>query len=640
MHIKIVLGGLDTLHIINIPEAFETAFKHQQMGRFEQAETLYLDILKEDPNNIGVINMLGILYDQTTRPDLALTYMKKAAQLDPENEGLQNNLGLALISNNQVDEAITVLKKAIEKGPSSLDIRNSLGAAFYKAKRYSEAIECYQDILQENPNFTDAHFNLGKALQDIRQFDQAIAAYQQVLKLTPNNVKALISLGSLMMDSNNLEQAEHYYQKALNINPISLEANYNLGLVYHRQGQLNKAIVKYQQVLSINPKFADAINGLGAVYSRQFRFQEAIDLYEEALQNGLATPNILSNLANIYVQHHQFDKAEAYYQQAITQNAYAHEIHINQALLWLQQGNYEAGWPEYEWRLFQNEYSQKILIQPAWNGASLEGKQILLLPEQGLGNTFFMLRYIPLLKEQGANVIYECPPDLHQLLSGFTEIDQLVPPFNSPYPSVQHDYNLYLMSLPFVFKTTLETIPPLPPFNPIQDALLEKWQQAFQADKRFKIGIVWSGKVGHPLNPQRSCTLDDFLTLTQQFPDITLYSLQKGPASDQIKQMIPNIQCINLEPALNDFTDTAAAILNLDLVITVDTSVAHLAGLLQKPVWTLLSYTPDWRWLMDRKDTPWYPTMRLFRQATPGDWKSVFEEVSSELATILNTVKI
>jgi hypothetical protein len=311
------------------------------------------------------------------------------------------------------------------------------------------------------------------------------------------------------------------------------------------------------------------------------------------------------------------------------------EAHVNRGIALLLKGDMEQGWPEYEWRMRSVEWAAavKTLPIPLWDGGLLRGRTILLRPEQGLGDTIQFIRYAPLVKQRGGTVVFECPKALKQILAGCPGIDQVVEQ-GLPLPAGV-DVHAHLASLPALLGTTLSNIPATIPYLHADPALEASWREKLAANPGFKIGIAWQGNPSYRGDGQRSVPLTRFATLAG-LPGVRLFSLQKGKGCEQVQQVAGQFSVIDLGPRLDEtagaFMDTAAVMKNLDLVITSDTAIAHLAGALGVPVWVALAFIPDWRYLLERTDSPWYPTMRLFRQSTPGDWNGVFERIAAEVA--------
>jgi thioredoxin-like negative regulator of GroEL len=402
--------------------------------------------------------------------------------------------------------------------------------------------------------------------------------YRQILKQQPNNVQALHRLGVIASQVGKHEKAIPFYQKVLALVPNFAEAHFNLASALHNQDKIEEAIAHYQQGLTLNPNYPEVHLNLGAALKSQGRLEEAI----------------------------------AHYQQALTLNPNYPKAHYNLAEALLQHGDLSQGFTEYEWRWQLPHCPPRRFLQPLWDGSNLQGRRILLHAEQGLGDTIQFIRYAPLVAQQGGYVIVECQTPLLRLLATVPGINQLVAQ-GAALP--QFDVHLPLLSLPHLLGTTLETIPAqIPYLSPPEshDFRLEAPQGT-----RLKVGIVWAGSPENPNNRHRSLDLDYFLKLLD-VPGVAFYSLQKEPgAADLARLGDQQGRVQDLSDRVHDFADTAAAVAQLDLVITVDTSVAHLVGALGKPAWVLLAYDPDWRWLLGREDSPWYPSLRLFRQEYP-----------------------
>ena len=368
----------------------------------------------------------------------------------------------------------------------------------------------------------------------------------------------------------------------------------NLGLALADQGKLDEAEYHYREAIRIQPDYAEAYNNLGIVLRDLSKFDGALACWEEALRlkPQYAAPR------------------------------------LNRALVWLLMGNFEQGWTEYEWRWTKKGMVQRPFRQPLWTGFPLEGRTLLIHAEQGMGDTLNFIRYAALAKERGGRVIVECQPALHQLVSTCPAVDQVVS-LNTPLP--HFDAHIPLLSLPRVLCTTLATIPTNVPYLFPAAGLVERWKKEIGSLRAFKIGISWQGDPKHEGDLYRSVPLTRFAPLAKQ-AGVHLFSLQKGPGVEQLREVTVRFSVTALGSKFETFADTAAALKNLDLVITVDSAVAHCAGALGIPVWVLLPKVPDWRWLLEREDSPWYPTMRLFRQKELKNWQEVFERMQAVLA--------
>jgi hypothetical protein len=426
---------------------------------------------------------------------------------------------------------------------------------------------------------------------------EAVASYQQALRLRPDSAATHYSLGSALQVQGKFAEAAASYREALRLRPDYVEALNNLGNTLREQGQLSESVASFERAMILRPQSVEAYINLAAALQDQGKRSEAADRLEQALR---LRP----------------DFAEARY---------------NRSMLWLLQGNFEQGWPEYEnrWRLKDDPASTRSL--PRWDGSSLAGKTILLFAEQGMGDTLQFIRYSAVVKERGAKVVAEVPPALMGVLAGCPGIDQLVPQ-GDPLPPC--DLQAALMSLPGLCGTTLASIPAMILYLVTDPSRVAHWRGQLASVSGFKVGICWQGNPAYKHDRRRSVLLAQFAPLAE-IPGICLVNLQRGPGGDQwdaIARAWPTVDLIGLAQEPHEaWMESAALICALDLVITVDTAVAHLAGALGKPVWVALPFSPDWRWLLEREDSPWYPTLRLFRQTQPEDWPGVFQRIRQAL---------
>jgi hypothetical protein len=344
-------------------------------------------------------------------------------------------------------------------------------------------------------------------------------------------------------------------------------------------------------------------------------------------------------LGNLYKLQRRFEAARDCYEKAIAIKPDYHDARLNRGILYLLQGNFSQGWSDYEQRFFHQDFEPRTFEKPQWDGLSLAEKRIRVVAEQGYGDIFQFIRYLPLVKARGGHVIFECYPEVYPALINCPGVDELVMGTASSPAQVEYDTYVFLLSLPMLLGTTLETIPSFEAPLSLPDEVLEKWQQRLGGEDGFKVGIVWKSRPEHHTSRHRSCNLRHFGALTR-IPGVRLYSLQKGIA--QAKEEIAKtlIPLVDLEAELINFAETAAAIAHMDLVISVDTAVVHVAGVMGRPVWVLLNDVPDWRWFLDREDSPWYPSARLFRQSRPRDWNTVLETVIAELAKNVHRVAL
>jgi Flp pilus assembly protein TadD len=506
-----------------------------------------------------------------------------------------------------------------------------------------DAVAFCRRALALKPDFAEAHNNLGNALKDQGKLAEAVAGYRRAAELKPDFAEACSNLGNALREQGNLHEAVVCYRRALEINPNFAAAHNNLGNALREQGRLDDAVAFCRRAVELKPDFAEAHNNLGNALREQGKLDDAVARYRQALKLKPGVAEAHNNLGIALQDQGKLDQAIACYHRALALEPDYADAHFNRSLVQLLAGEFPNGWPEYEWRWQTKEFTPRHFPQPLWNGASLAGKTILLHAEQGLGDTIHFIRYAPIVKQHGGTVIVECQKPLLGLLDSFFGgvdrffgldlggVDRLIgrgsglPAFDTHAP---------LLSLPGILGTTMETIPAKIPYLAAKPALLEQWRTRLLTIEGFKIGISWQGNPTYRGDRFRSIPLRWFAPLAE-IPGVRLISLQKGAGTEQLAEIGNLFPVTDLAGELDEqsgpFMDTAAVMKNLDLVIASDSAVAHLAGALGVPVWVALPLAPDWRWLLDRSDSPWYPTMQLFRQGQQGDWQGVFEEIKKAL---------
>ena len=428
-----------------------------------------------------------------------------------------------------------------------------------------------------------------------------------------------------------LEEAEAAYRELLAREPEHADALHWLGVMAYQLGQHETAVELIGRALALNPNYVEAHNNLGLALRARGQMTQAVSAYRQALALAPDDPEVYNNLGIALADHGDINEAIAAFERAVTLSPDFAEAHFNIGTNLLLKGEFEQGWQKYEWRLRSEEQKERSgtcdFPRPRWHGSAFPGKTLLVHTEQGFGDTLQFVRYLPLVKERGGQVLLACQPQLRRLLERCGGVDALVGDPQQPLQDIHFDEHVALASLPGIFGTRLDTIPTEVPYLQMAPELARTWGARVDPGN-FSVGIVWAGS--RDPNPYRSCTVTALAPLAG-ITGIHFYSLQKGAASSELAQLPDNMQLTDFTAELRDFADTAALMVNLDLVISVDTAVAHLAGALGRPVWTLLPYVPDWRWLLEREDCPWYPTMRIFRQPRTKDWSSVIQRVSAEL---------
>lgn len=461
--------------------------------------------------------------------------------------------------------------------------------------RLKDAAIIYKALLLKQPEASELHYTLGLVYLELMDFDRALYHIQQVIELEPNNAKSYRRLGD----------------------------------IYSASDETHAALTAYEKARSLNPNDTHNLINLGNTLYCMDRFHEALDTYRSVLDLSHDNIKALNNTGKIYHDMGYLEKATAYYNQCIELDPNYAEAHFNRSVALLAMGDYRNGWPEYEWRFRRNNASQVYpytLATPRWHGQRYQGERLLVHCEQGLGDVLQFVRYLPLAKKLGGVLILEAHPQLLPLLEQMSCIDELVAFNPKRPPTVFHHHHIPLMSLPGLFHITEENLSKPVPYLLSDTAHQKKWQH-LMVTENLKIGLVWAGS---NTNPKRNYPLEQIRSWFQ-IPGIHLFSLQKGGAEDKIKNCSKMESVTCLGHRLNDFKDTAAVLANLDLIISIDTAVAHLAGAMGKPVWVLLPYSADWRWPPHRDISPWYPTAKIFRQPKLGDWQSVTARIVQAL---------
>ncbi|MGA2229620.1 MAG: tetratricopeptide repeat-containing glycosyltransferase family protein [Tepidisphaeraceae bacterium] len=557
-----------------LQQALETAMGHHRAGRLREAEVMYRQILSVDPRQANAMHLLGVIASQVGRQDLV-------------------ELG-------RLDDAIAAYQRAIALNPRFAGAYNNLGNALQKKGTCDAALGCFERAIDLQPDSPDAHLSAGNICLEKGRLDEAVARYQRALQLRPDWTMAHSNLGSALQKQGAMDAAISCFEEAIRLQPDFADPHYNLGNICMETGHMQEAVARYRKALALRPDWSIAYNNMGNALCALGEFDAATKTAMRALALWPADP-----LA-----------------------------HWNYGLMLLREGNLQRGLPEYEWRWQARELGlpNPNYRQPRWDGGDLLGRRILLYAEQGFGDTIQFIRYLPSVAARGGHVIVACQPELLTLLTQIDGAQQWIPAGQSV---PEFDVHCPLASLPGTMRTELQTIPAAIPYLHPDPRRAAAWGERLGTLEGLKVGIAWAGRPSHPRDAQRSISLERLAPLAS-VPGVTLISLQKGNAAAKGQSPTQNagIQLIDWTEELADFSDTAALIARLDLVITVDTAVGHLAGAMGKRAWVLLPIVPDWRWMLGREDSPWYPTLRLFRQDKYEDWSTPIARAAAELGKL------
>ncbi|HXV00084.1 MAG TPA: tetratricopeptide repeat protein [Caulobacteraceae bacterium] len=614
----------------SLAETFRRGLGAHQSGRLQEAEAAYRQVLASEPSHPDTLHLLGVLAHQTGHSEAAAELIGRAIGHARRRADFHCNLGLVLNALGRPEEATAALKSALRLKPDYPDALNSLGIAQAALGRSAAAEASYRKAIRLQPGFVDALNNLGLAQMALGRPAEAEATYRKALRLDPRHADAQGNLGISLSALGRPEEAEASYREALRLRPQNWDCLNNLGVLLTEQGRLAEAETSLVEAVGLRPERADSRRNLGVVLTRLGRAGEAETILRETVAMVPADADAHFNLGAALHDLRRMDEAVASYREALRLQSGHAEVHGNLAYALLLRGEFEEGWREHEWRWRTRHMlgGERDFVQPRWNGEALDGRTLLLHAEQGLGDTLQFCRYAAIVAA-GGRVILEVQPPLKRLmcsLEGIAEViarGETLPDFNTHAP---------LLSLPFALGTTLESVPADIPYLATDPAAAAFWRERLAAFGGLKVGLAWAGepKTGYPelaaVDRRRSIALAALAPLFD-IKGVNFVSLQKGAAGAQAA----GAPISDFTGEIGDFADTAALVDGLDLVISVDTSVAHLAGAMGKPVWLLNRFDTCWRWLESREDSPWYPSLRQFRQTAPHDWAGVVARVRDAL---------
>ncbi len=647
-----------------IPELLQTAAALHRGGQLEQARQLYEQILRHEPRNANALNLLGLLARQQGQFNRAVEYARQAVAIDGSQAAFVANLGESYRALNQLAEATECYRKAVRIQPDAAEPRYYLGTLLADTSQLEEAVASFQQAIRLQPQFAEAYLQLGKALYGQGKLSEAAACLQQSLRLTPDQAVALVNLGAILTKTGKLSEARVCYERLIQLHPTFADGHFNLGNVLELQGHFSDAIACYRRAVECKPDFSDALCNLGNTLKEQGDLAQAMVYLQQAIRVRPDFAAAHSNLGGVLQSLGRLDEAHASFQRAVELAPHMPELHYNlgtalkflgqpaagidcferalalqpdyaaplsgRGMALLSMGQFAEGWAGYEHRVRCPQFDTLHFPQPRWDGSPLEGRTLLIHCEQGLGDTLQFIRYVKLARRLGDQIIVAAQPALIPLLacSGITGLVSR----EAPLPAF--DVHAPLLSLPYIFRTEVDTVPREIPYLAADPGRIEKWRRELNRHKGWKIGIAWQGRAAYLGDRCRSIPLAEFAPLSA-VAGVQLFSLQKGFGSEQLTALAREFSVVDLASELDlgdgAFLDSAAAMHSLDLVVACDTALAHLAGALGVRVWLPLSTACEWRWMRDRDDSPWYPTLRLFRQTRYGDWADVFGRMAEEL---------
>jgi tetratricopeptide (TPR) repeat protein len=556
-----------------VAKLFVDALAFHQRGRLGEAEMLYRQVLASEPWHFGSLHLLGVISSQRGDHAAALERIDAALRLNSGDADAWNNRAIALRELKRLEEALAACDRAIALNPAHARAFTNRGSVLVDLNRPQEALASFDRAIALNPHLADAFNNRGKALMLLERLPEALESYNRAVVLAPDNREMFCSRGYALKELNRLGEALASYDRAIALEPAHFAAHADRGILLMELNRLKEAIGSLDRAIGLKPDCAEALN--------------------------------------------------------------------NRGLAKLLAGDYRGGWADHEWRwkakTFAAERPQSGA--PEWQGEEIEGKRILVFGEQGLGDVIQFVRYLPLLVRKGARVTLLVKPNLLRLLSTLEGPIEIVATLGK---ADRFDFQCPLMGLPKRFGTEVETIPASVPYLKAEEDRVARWKQHI-GDPGFKIGIAWRTKIGSTLGvrlhgERRSLRVAELAPLGR-IAGVRLISLQKQHGLEQLSDLPSDVRVETLGPDFDDgpdaFLDTAAVMRHLDLVVTVDTSIAHLAGALAMRTWIALKLVPDWRWLLGRCDSPWYPTLRLYRQDRDGDWTSVVAKMEQDLAALI-----
>ena len=612
----------------DIASLVQSGLDHLISERLPEAECDFKQVVARQPGHAQSLLALGVITWQQRDLDAALAYAKRLVAIAPNAAAHHLLLARVLRDLGQLPGAIAAFRTALRRDTADNQARFELALVLTDTGLLEDAVLCYRTALRHDPDLFAGHYNLGNVLVRLNRSADAIACYRDALRLRPGHPQVANNLADALFRTGHRVEAETRYRDLIVDHPDMVDAPYNLGTLLLKGGRFAEAAAQFETVLTLRPDHRDATNNLGTALIETGQYRAAETCLRSVVAQHPGEARLLTNLGVALRGVGKVEEAEACFTEALDHAPKSNEARYNLATTLLQTGRLQAGWKSYEARWHQSTMPLRPFKQPRWQGQDLGRQTLLLHAEQGFGDTLQFCRYVRMAAPR-ARIVLEIQRPLRTLLArSFPQIDKIVVR-GDKLPDF--DYHAPLLSLPLIYDTALDTIPADIPYLIPDAAKAALWHQRLDQLPGLRVGLVWRGNQAYADSKMKRDMDPNYLRALSDVDKISFVSLQKdlSPAEqDHITQTLP---LTDWTSELHDFDDTAALIAGLDLVLAVDTAVVHLAGALGRPAWLLNRFDPCWRWLRDRDDSPWYPTLRQFRQTTPGAWQGVIDEAKAAL---------
>jgi len=634
-----VQGEIEAVTFID--EDFQRGVTALRTGNLKEARRRLQAVTRTQPKHVPALNLLGVVLSQLGRNDEALSTYDRALSFSPDSPESWYGRGMILLAMRRPDEAIASFTRLLAVKPDFTQVHLLRAKLLCDVGDHEAALDAIDKLLAIAPGLAEAWLGRSNILFEAGRYDEALSAAEKAIALKPSLAEALHACGNTLNELRRHDEALGAYDKALALNANSAGGWYGRGNVLSELKRFDDALIAYDKALALDQNFAQGWVGRGNVLNMLKRFDEALAAFARALALQAKLAEAWLGRGNVLLELKRFEEALSCYDQAIAIQPDFATAYFNRGRSRLLLGHYEGGWQDYEWRWQARDFLSKRpdLKSSNWQGENLSGRHLLVYSEQGLGDIIQFVRYLPLLLQREYKITFLTAEKLARLFR------QSIPSLHvvDTLQGLQRpDAQVALISLPYFLKTDLSSVPNQVPYLNAEANLEAAWKVRIGVHG-FKIGIAWQGNPVGAIDAGRSVPLKEFVRLSK-IPEVRLISLQKQVGLNQLADLPEDarIEILgdNFDSGPDAFIDTAAVMNNLDLIITCDTSIAHLAGALGRPTWVALKHVPDWRWMLDREDTPWYPTMRLFRQDERDEWGHVFSKIEESLRRLLGRSRI